>query len=61
MVLYVCDKEWLIRLGYRAHGRAYLVLEITGIDSESLSEGLCIQIGENMRVVFLRGSMMHIR
>ena len=61
MVLYVCDKEWLIRLGYRAHGRPFLVLEITGIDSESLSESLFIQIGENMRVVFLRGNIMHIR
>ena len=61
MVLYVCDKEWLIRLGYRAHGRPFLVLETTGIDSESLSESLCIQIGENMRMVLLRGSIMHIR
>ena len=35
MVLYVCDKEWLIRLGYRAHGRSCLVLETAGVDSES--------------------------
>ena len=35
MVLEVCDKEWLIRLGYRAHGRSYLVLETAGVDSES--------------------------
>ena len=35
MVLYVCDKEWLIRLGYRAHGRSCLALETAGVDSES--------------------------
>ena len=35
MVLYVCDKEWLIRLDFTALGRAYLVTELTDIDPTS--------------------------
>ena len=35
MVLEVCDKEWLIRLGYRAHERSCLMLGITGVDAKS--------------------------
>ena len=32
MVLYVCDKEWLIRLGFRAHARGCLELRPTGVE-----------------------------
>ncbi len=32
MVLYVCDKEWLIRLGYRAHARVCLELKTADVE-----------------------------
>ena len=32
MVPYVCDKEWLIRLGYRAHATVCLELKTTGVE-----------------------------
>ena len=50
MVLYVRNKEWLIRLGYEAHGICSMEVIIIKTDIKSNMEKLAFHLEDNLRI-----------
>ena len=50
MVLYVCNKEWLIRLGYEAHGINSMEIMITKNDIPSYLESFTFHLDDSLSI-----------